>query len=331
MAQIVLSPSVRSLVLLFASAIAAGQSVTQNQQATTQQAAVPVGLLEKNTLLTVYGRGFGVDPILGILGTYRNFDELASGMRERAAAIAAVNGGKGVVEAIHLIYAMAIPCTPRGDCLQYIADRYMRSYIESAAAHGWAVILDSQLGRSTPVAQVRRMIAGGYLRYDNVHVALDPEFHVESGHDDPGIPIGTVDAAQINEVQQLLDRYVADQGLRTKKILIVHQFGDAAVHDGVPYMIQDKKSLRTYPNVELAIDMDGLGSPLIKVHKYNRITNNHTYPFLQFRGIKIFYRDPGEVRGHFDKPPMTVDQIFGTAPVPGGLRMDAKPDVVIIA
>jgi hypothetical protein len=293
--------------------------------------AGPRGLLEHNTLLTIYGRGFGVAPILGRLGMYRNIDEMAAGTKERADAIAAVNGGKGVVEAIHLIYAMAIPCKAGSDCLDYLGPDLVRQYVEPAAARGWQVILDSQLGRSTPVEQVRRMIARGYLAYDNVQVALDPEFHVAAGRDNPGIPIGTVEAAQINQVQEMLDRYVDEQHLRTKKILIVHQFGDPQVHDGVPYMIREKKLLRTYPNVELVIDMDGLGSPAVKVHKYNLITDEKAYPSVQYRGIKIFYRDPGEVRGHFDKPPMTVDQIFGVTGVPGGWRVEAKPDVVIIA
>lgn len=309
---------VRTLLLLLATA-AAGQ------------VSPPRSLLESNTLLAVYGRGFGVSPILGRLGTYRNADDMAADLRDRAQAIGAVNGGKGVVEAIHLIYAMAIPCTPRGDCLQYLNPDVVHSYIEIAASRGWAVILDSQLGRSDPVQQVRRMLERGFLQYDNVHVALDPEFHLCSGSVVPGIPIGTVEAGQINEVADLLDRYVAAQNLRTKKILIVHQFGDPAVHDGVPYMIRDKKLLRDFPNVETVIDMDGLGSPAVKVHKYNLITDSRTYPAIRFRGIKIFYKDPGEVRGHFDKPPMTTDEIFGVTPVPGRWRMAARPDVVIIA
>ena len=49
--------------------------------------------------------------------------------------------------------------------------------------------------------------------------------------------------------QEVLDRYVEDENLKTKKILIVHQFGDPAVHDGVPFMVQDKKTVRDFDNV----------------------------------------------------------------------------------
>jgi len=296
--------------------------------------AATAGLLESHTILTVYGRGFSTTPILGMLGTFQDFDELAKGTAETVREIAAVNGGKPVVTGVDLIYAMAVPCQKKGDCLLYLDGGTLdliETYIKPAAQRGAIVILDTQLGRSDPVAQVRRMIEKGYLKFENVHVAIDPEFHLLPKRRVPGTPIGTVTAQQVNEVQKLLDEYVVSEHLRTKKILIVHQFGDAAVHDGVPYMIRDKKTLATYPNVQLAIDADGLGTPVMKVTKYNLMTNSETYPSVRFRGIKIFYRCPLEKYGHFDKPPMTMKQVFDAAPVPGGPHMAAKPDVVIIA
>ncbi|HYK90318.1 MAG TPA: hypothetical protein VE398_16200, partial [Acidobacteriota bacterium] len=196
---------------------------------------------------------------------------------------------------------------------------------------GWVVVLDTQLGKSNPVTQVKRMIDKGYLKYDNVHVAIDPEFHVYNDKPLPGIPIGTVRASQINEVQTMLDDYVREQKLATKKILIVHQFGDANVHDGVPFMIQDKKSLKANSNVDLVINMDGLGEPPIKVTKYNKITDSKVYPFLRFRGVKVFFPNKWEKAGHFDKPPMSLDEIFGLKKVPRGPKMANKPNVVIIA
>ena len=189
-------------------------------------------------------------------------------------SISAVNDGKHVVIGIHLIYALAVTCTGKGDCLKYLGNDIVTNYIAPAAQRGWVVILDTQLGRSNPVDQVNDMIKHGYLKYDNVHVAIDPEKStLPAGQVDPGIPIGTVSAAQINAVQKILDDYVASENLKTKKILMVHQFGDPAVHDGVPFMIREKKTVKDFPSVELVIDADGLGSPLIKVHKYNLMTD----------------------------------------------------------
>lgn len=291
----------------------------------------PASLLDKNTLFTVYGRGFGIAPILGRLGAYKDIDAMALDTKNWVKLISAANDGKGVVIGIHLIYGIAIPCTHKGQCLQYPSEDIVEKYIKPAAARGWAVILDTQLGRSDPVTEVQRMIDKGYLAYDNVHVALDPEFHARAGQPDPGIPVGTISAAQINDVQQILDSYVTAQNLKTKKIVIVHQFGDPAVHDGVPNMIEDKKTLKVFGNVDLVIDGDGLGSPVVKIQKYNLMTNAETYPFVHFRGIKIFFPNQWEKHGHFDKPPMTVDQIFGLKPIPGGPKVSAKPDLVTIA
>jgi len=87
----------------------------------------------------------------------------------------------------------------------------------------------------------------------------------------------------------------------------------------------------SYENVELVFDMDGLGQKTIKVVKYNKITDAGVYPFIKFRGIKIFFPNRWEKHGHFDKPPMTLDEIFGLKKVKGGVRMAPKPDVIIIA
>lgn len=290
-----------------------------------------VGLLETKTLFAVYGRGFGRAPILGLLGTYENIGAMAADTSPWVSKITPVNGGRPVVPAIDLIYALAIPClgAPK-NCLQYTDTGLVENYIKPAADRGWAVILDVQLGRSDPATEVKRLIDRGYLKYDNVHVALDPEYHSVPGHETPGIPVGTVTAAQVNAVQEMLSQYVAAEHLKTQKILIVHQFGDAAVHDSVPVMIAEKTTLKNYPDVELVIDADGLGTPAEKVRKYNVMTSSVTYPAVQFAGIKVFYPSQWATTGHFDKPPLTLEQIFGGAPV-GSWRMKTMPNVLIIA
>jgi hypothetical protein len=294
----------------------------------------PKSLLEKNNLFTVYGRAFNSAPILGHLGTYADMNAMAEDIKPWIEGIKKYNDKKGVIPGIHLIYAMATPCKPKDNCLLYLEGRekhIVENYIQPAAKLGWAVVLDTQLGKSNPVEQVKRMIDKGYLKYDNVHVAIDPEFHVYNDNPRPGTPIGTVEAEQINEVQCMLDQYVCEQKLATKKILIVHQFGDLTVNDGVPFMIQDKRSLKTLENVDLVIDMDGLGEKAVKVAKYNKITDSKVYPFIRFRGIKIFFSNKWEKAGHYDKPPMTLEEIFGLKKLPSGMRMQTKPNVIIIA
>ncbi len=309
------------------------ETLAQAGNAVRRVAAERVGLLETNTLFGVYGRAFGVAPVLGRLGSYKSFDMMAADIQPWVKQIREVNDQKGVIPGVHLIYAMAVPCEPSESCLDYLeaaVKNIVEDYIKPAAQRGWVVVLDTQLGRSDPVAQISRMIERGYLKYDNVHVAIDPEFHVYPDRLDPGVPIGTVNASQVNAAQRLLDDYVRTENLKTRKILIVHQFGDANVRDGVPFMIEDKKTLQVFENVELVINADGFGPPAIKVRKYNLMTDARVYPFIRFRGIKLFFPNPWE-RHHDDTPPLTVDQIFGLKSAPGDSEMATKPNVVIIA
>ena len=206
-----------------------------------------------------------------------------------------------------------------------------------AAIHGAQVaagtIIVTALMEGDATASAGALTAGGVAVGANVAVAIDPEFSAAPGQETPpGRPIGTVKASQINKVQRMLDDYTRERRLPTRKILIVHQFGDANVGDGVPPMIRDKKSLETFDNVELVFDADGLGGQAVKMVKYNKMTDAAVYPFTRFRGIKIFFPNPWEKHGHYDKPPMNLDQIFGVQPAEGGkVRIANRPDVVIIA
>jgi hypothetical protein len=324
------------LGFLFSQTACSGAQNLSADQATPNPAppVKPQSVLTDNTLFAVYGRAFNRAPILGRLGQYKGFADMEKDVQPWVEGIQERSGKTGVIPAIHLIYAMATPCKDSKDCLLYLdagKTDIVRDYIEPAAERGWMVVLDTQIGKSTPVQQVKRMIEKGYLQYENVAVALDPEFHVYPGKERPGIPIGVIQASQVNAVQQMLDDYVRTQRLQKKKVLIVHQFGDAHVDDGVPFMIQNKETVKTYENVELVIDMDGLGKQAIKAIKYNKITDAKVYPFIKFRGIKIFFNNRWEKHGHYDKPPMGLDELFGIKKVKGGARMETKPDVIIIA
>ncbi len=289
--------------------------------------------LDNTTVLGFYGRAFGVAPILGRLGGYQNFDDMAKDVDGWSTQIRAVNGGKPIIPELHLIYGLAVPCAASDDCLLYLEgtdSNIVDHYIKPAAARGWLVFLDSQMGKSDPVTQVKRMIANGYLKYDNVEVALDPEFHVYPGRELPGIPVGTIEAAQVNDAQALLDAYVQGEHLAHRKILVIHQFGDKNVGDGVPFMIGHKENVKVYPNVDLVITADGLGSADAKISKYDLMTDSKVYPFIQFRGLKIFPPNPYEHNGHIDIPLLTFRQIYGLDPTPGKQKVDVPPNLIII-
>jgi hypothetical protein len=288
------------------------------------------------TLLTIYGRAWGSAPVLGRLALYDNIGDMASEIADFSANLSKANDGRKIVPVIHLIYGMATPCDAKGDCLYYLdtskTENLLKDYIEPAVKKGYLVILDTQYGRADSLTQVRRMIDKGYLKYDNVHVALDPEFHVvKQGQTVPGQPIGTVSVDEINAVQALLDDYVDKNNLPHRKILMVHQFGDPNVNDGVPSMIQNKKAMKTYPNVDLIICADGFGSPDSKITKYNKMTDSTVYPFIQYRAIKLFLDNPKADKSRIDKPVTTFRMCFGIDPGPNGAKSRYKPDCIVIA
>ena len=291
----------------------------------------PQSVLQSYQVLTVYGRSFGVAPVLGMLGALSSFDELERSVAPWTSAMSDL-GEAPVMVAPHLIYGLATPCQSADDSCVIFLDAsgvdLIEDYIKPAADRNMAVFLDTQIGRLSPTYFVQRMIDAGYLAYPNVHVALDPEFATAPDQDMPGKPIGTLSAASINQAQAALAAYVREEGLSHKKVLIVHQFVDD-ISDSWS-MVPNKQDIEIYPEVELVFDADGFGTPNAKVHKYNAITDPTAYPQLEWRGIKIFQHNPHAPR-FSDTPVMTPRQIFGLDPTPAGWRIWAPPHLVVVA
>ena len=291
----------------------------------------PQSVLQTHPLLTVYGRSFGVAPVLGLLGALNSFDELERSVEPWTSAMSELAEAP-VMVAPHLIYGLATPCQDADDSCVIFLDAsgvdLIEDYIKPAADRDMAVILDTQIGRLAPTYFVQRMIDAGYLAYPNVHIALDPEFATQPDQDMPGDPIGTLSAASINQVQAALAAYVREEGLSHKKVLIVHQFVDDLSDSWS--MVPGKQNIEIYPEVELVFDADGFGSPNAKVHKYNAITDPTAYPQLEWRGIKIFQHNRHAPR-FSDTPVMTPRQIFGLDTTSSGWRIWAPPHLVVLA
>src|SRR4029079_16866720 len=103
-----------------------------------------------------------------------------------------------------------------------------------------------------------------YLKYPNVHLALDPEFAMtQKGQETPGNPIGYLTGEQINEAQAYVQAYLEENNIRGRRIFLIHQFFDA--------MIPNKEVIDwNNPRLELAIVADGFGDPWGKITKYNQ-------------------------------------------------------------
>ncbi|MGQ0848090.1 MAG: hypothetical protein ACT4OP_03075, partial [Actinomycetota bacterium] len=123
----------------------------------------------------------------------------------------------------------------------------LRPWIDVAAARGVYVILDLQPGRTDFLTQARYYEE--LLRLPHVGLALDPEWRLEP--DQVHLrQIGSVDAAEINEVSAWLAEIVREENL-PQKFLLLHQFRLD--------MIQERHLVKTRPELATVIQMDGQG------------------------------------------------------------------------
>lgn len=154
-----------------------------------------------------------------------------------------------------LAMAAKIPATPGGDAI---------------------VFLDVQVGFSNVESEVP--LLEKYLKLPNVHLAIDPEFSMKSGIR-PGKIVGTLDAADINFASNYLAKLVKENHL-PPKILIVHRYTEK--------MLTNYKQIKTMPEVQIVINMDGWGGQAKKIGTYT----NFIYPEpVQFTGFKLFYKN----------------------------------------
>ena len=233
-------------------------------------------IIDDKQIISYYGNPN--TPDMGVLGT-GDLETIAAELEAQAARYDRLNGDMGVVPAIHLVYAVAqYHPTDNGLYLQYVSDEDVRRYLDLTERHHMLLFLDLQIGRSSVGAEIRKALP--YLRYPQVHLAIDPEFAV-SNSEVPGADLGSLHAEDIDEAQALLQQLVDADGL-PPKVLIVHQFADS--------MLQDAAGIGAYTNVELIIDMDGFGPAAIKRAKYEQLA---AQPYAAHAGIKLFFQhDP---------------------------------------
>lgn len=231
---------------------------------------------------------------MGILGEYPK-DRLASLLSGYAQLFDAANGDRDVVPAFHLIYGT---CWPGGE-IGYLSASIVDEYVRFAAERGMLVFLDHQIGKYSVEESVRRLLP--FLRYPNVHLALDPEWRTLS----PMKEIGFVTAEEVNRAQELIQAYLAEHGLPGVRMLVFHQFTEK--------MIQDRSRIRADFDRVLPVHvMDGFGNPALKRYSY---ALNARAANLPLKGFKLFFKS-GYPGAGFDEPLMTPQEVLGLVPAP---------------
>jgi hypothetical protein len=161
------------------------------------------------------------------------------------------------------------------------------------------VFLDHQIGRFTVEAAMQRLLP--YLRYDNVHLALDPEWRT----DKPMQEIGYVTASELNAAQAAMQSWLTENDLPGRRMLVVHQFK--------PKMISARHEVRSdFPLVKLIHCADGFGAPPLKKSTYahNALARN-----IPLKSFKLFL-EPTIAGAGWDKPLMTPEEVFALEPRP---------------
>ncbi len=160
------------------------------------------------------------------------------------------------------------------------------------------VFLDIQVGQSTIQKELPRLEK--YLKLPHVHVGIDPEFSMKTGKK-PGSIIGTMSADDVNFVSSYLSKIVRDNNL-PPKVIVVHRFTEG--------MLTKYKSIKTPPEVQIVIDMDGWGYSFKKIAAYNQIIQDEP---VQFTGFKLFYKNDIKLK---DSKMLTPADILKLKPRP---------------
>ncbi|MDR0505544.1 MAG: hypothetical protein LBH32_01830 [Dysgonamonadaceae bacterium] len=249
-------------------------------------------ILLNNDILAFYGHPNS--KIMGILGRY-SIEELDTRLTKLAAEYRAVSGGREIRKAFYIIYGTV---WPKGD-IGIIGDALLLKYIEYALKHNILIFIDHQIGRYHPVDAIKRMFP--YLRYPNVHLALDPEWRTTK----PMQEIGSVTAEEINQAQKAMEDYMVEHKIPGERLLVIHQFN---IH-----MIKNRERVRTnFTKVRLVHCADGFGPPHLKRDSY---AVNAKATNMPIKGFKLFYNS-GIPGAGFDNPILTPKQVFDLNPRP---------------
>jgi hypothetical protein len=257
----------------------------------------PKSVFDTHQVVTYYGNPYSAT--MGILGEFEDKQQLLARLRDQAAKYQALNQEKTVIPALHLIYAVA-QANPGADgrYLIHMPDEMVEEFIELTRANNMLFFIDIQNGKSKPVEEVRRILP--WLANEHVHLAMDPEFTL-GPNENPRDDIGSLHAADINQIQDLLQQ-VALENRIGNKLFVIHQFR--------PDMLPDKQLIATdRDRVDIVINMDGWGPPPGKLSKYELHVQKEP---VEYAGIKLFYR--------WDKPLLTEAEIQALVPRPNYIQ-----------
>ncbi|NDP22287.1 MAG: hypothetical protein GZ091_14575 [Paludibacter sp.] len=213
---------------------------------------------------------------MGILGEYAP-KEMWQKLNSEVKAWEKADPTTPVQPAIHYIAVVAqgSPMSDGSYCKR-MPEQQIDSAVAIAKMGNAILFLDIQVSKSSYQHEVP--LLEKYLKMPQVHLGIDPEFSMKDGSI-PGRKIGTVDAADINYCSDYLAKLVKDNNL-PPKILIVHRFTQG--------MVRNHKNIKLQPEVQIVMNMDGWGEPILKRSTYKLYIYKEP---VQFTGFKLFYKN----------------------------------------
>jgi hypothetical protein len=248
-------------------------------------------ILLNNDILAFYGHPNSRN--MGILGRFTK-EELNEKLTALAAEYRAA-GGRNVCKAFYIIFGTVWP----GGDIGIIQESVLKEYVEFALENDILIFIDHQIGKNTPADSLKRMLP--WLKYPNVHLALDPEWRTTK----PMQEIGTVTADEVNQVQRIMEEYMVENQIPGERLLLIHQFNYRMISNR-------EKVVSNSSKVRLVHCADGFGPPSMKKSSYAFNAQAENIPV---KGFKLFYNS-GIPGAGFDSPLMTPKEVFELNPRP---------------
>ena len=268
-----------ALIGLTVSVAIALTGLTTTASAQMKDVAKSQQLPTKNEMIVAYYGRPGVKS-MGVLGQH-SIESLIPIVNAKVDEYKKASGNQNIVPGFDIIYGMASASPGRDkDYIINISHDKLMAYINAGQKHGFVVFIDTQLGKMTPVEAIRPLLK--YLKYDNVHLAIDPEFEVRGLDVRPGKKIGHISGNQVNQVQEAMTNYMKENSIEGKKMLLIHMFRHT--------MFSNKSDLKTYDNIDMIFNLDGHGSPKLKVDIYNAIYTHRRANEIA-GGFKLFFQE----------------------------------------
>lgn len=251
-------------------------------------------LFEDNRVVAYYGHPNS--EIMGIVGRH-SVEDLIDLLEDTTQTYDDADEDKGAVPAIYLVYGTVQP----GGVVHKMNYDLVMSYIEAAYQRGVLVYIDHQMGRNHPTYSINEILS--FLRYPNVHLALDPEWRTER----PMQEVGHITGSELNDVQERMQEYIETHEIPGTRQFVFHQF--------VEKMIVDVEDISAeYDPVLLVHNTSGWGTPEGKRATHEKVTEASGVPY---KGFKLWYHFSDQPGVHYDNPLMTPEEVLDLDPQPG--------------